>query len=124
MSVDPLDVAVGYLVSKGFDLDDAEETVKSYDLSEMDFDEVSFVPKGANQKAHVVLWKSDSTQDTDPTRLEVMRKLEDMRKHVGKLLLEKRAKARLSELRKADPMTSYEQAVTVVLDEDPDLYQP
>jgi hypothetical protein len=49
---------------------------------------------------------------------------EVIRKHAGNLVLAERAEARLSELRKADPMTTYEQAVTVVLNEDPDLYQP
>lgn len=51
-------------------------------------------------------------------------KAEVIRKHAGNLVLAERAEARLGELRKADPMTSYEQAVAVVLDEDPGLYQP
>jgi hypothetical protein len=29
------------------------------DLSDLEFDEVSFVPRGANQKANVTLWKSE-----------------------------------------------------------------
>jgi hypothetical protein len=49
---------------------------------------------------------------------------EVIRKHAGNLTLAERAEARLGELRKADPMASYEQAVTVVLNEDPDLYRP
>jgi hypothetical protein len=49
---------------------------------------------------------------------------EVIRKHAGNLVLAERAEARLGELRKADPMTTYEQAVTVVLSEDPSLYQP
>jgi hypothetical protein len=49
---------------------------------------------------------------------------EVIRKHAGNLVLAERAEARLSELRKADPMATYEQAVTVVLGEDPSLYQP
>jgi hypothetical protein len=51
-------------------------------------------------------------------------KAEVIRKHAGNLVLAERAEARLSELRKADPLTSYEQAVAVVLGEDPGLYQP
>lgn len=51
-------------------------------------------------------------------------KAEVMRKHVGNLVLAERAEARLGELRKADPLTSYEQAVAVVLGDDPSLYQP
>jgi len=47
---------------------------------------------------------------------------EVIRKEAENLLLAERAEARLSELRKADPLTTYEQAVTVVLDEDPGLY--
>jgi hypothetical protein len=108
------DAAVGYLICKGYDLEDAEETAKTYNLSDMDFDEVSFVRRGANQKAHVVLWKSDQ----DNNRAEVIRK------HAGNLVLAERAEARLSELRKAEPMATYEQAVAVVLNEDPSLYQP
>jgi hypothetical protein len=50
-------------------------------------------------------------------------KAEVIRKHAGNLVLAERAEARLSELRKADPMTTYEQAVSVVLNEEPDLYQ-
>jgi hypothetical protein len=54
------DVGVGYLIAKhGYDLDQAEEAVRTFDLSEIDIDEISFVKRGANQKAHVVLWKSD-----------------------------------------------------------------
>jgi hypothetical protein len=49
---------------------------------------------------------------------------EVIRKHAGNLVLAEHAEARLSELRKADPSTTYEQAVAVVLDEDPGLYQP
>ena len=51
-------------------------------------------------------------------------KAEVIRKTAGNLVLAERAEARLGELRKADPMTSYEQAVAVVLGEDPSLYQP
>lgn len=51
-------------------------------------------------------------------------KAEVIRKHAGNLVLAERAEARLSELRRADPTTSYEQAVAVVLGEDPGLYQP
>jgi hypothetical protein len=47
-----------------------------------------------------------------------------IRKHAANVVLAERAEARLGELRKADPMTTYEQAVAVVLGEDPDLYQP
>jgi hypothetical protein len=53
-----------------------------------------------------------------------MDKVEVMRKYQGDLALAERAEARLGELRKADPRTTYEQAVMVVLSEDPDLYQP
>jgi hypothetical protein len=49
---------------------------------------------------------------------------EVIRKHAGNLVLAERAEARLGELRKADPLATYEQAVSVVLDEDPALYQP
>jgi hypothetical protein len=49
---------------------------------------------------------------------------EVIRKHQGNLVLAERAETRLGELRKADPITSYEQAVSVVLGEDPSLYQP
>jgi hypothetical protein len=51
-------------------------------------------------------------------------KAEVIRKHAGNLVLAERAEARLSELRKTNSMTSYEQAVAVVLGEDPSLYQP
>ena len=49
---------------------------------------------------------------------------EVIRKHAGNLALAERAEARLGELRKADPLMTYEQAVAVVLDEDPSLYRP
>jgi hypothetical protein len=49
---------------------------------------------------------------------------EVIRKSAGNLVLAERAEARLSELRKVDPMATYEQAVSVVLNEDPGLYQP
>ena len=47
-----------------------------------------------------------------------------MRKHRGNVVLAEQAEARLSELRQADPMATYEQAVAVVLNEQPELYVP
>jgi hypothetical protein len=102
-----------------------------HNLSDMEFDEVSFVHKGANQKAKIVLWKSD---DLEPDHRDVTEgyaiskqytaQAEVIRKQAGNLVLAERAEARLSELRKSAPLTSYEQAVAVVLNEDPSLYQP
>lgn len=94
------------------------------DLSDLDFDEVSFVPKGANQKAHVVLWKSEDVAEGYAISTRALAKAAVIRKHAGNVVLAERAEARLHELRKADPMTTYEQAVTVVLNEHPELYQP
>jgi hypothetical protein len=54
----------------------------------------------------------------EETRQEVIRK------HAGDLALAEQTENRLSELRKSDPMTTFEQAMAVVLDEDPGLYQP
>jgi hypothetical protein len=110
-----------------------------HNLSDMDFDEISFVPRGANQEAHVVLWKSEdalarSQSDGEPDPQDVTEgyaivkseetRQEILHKRLGMLVLAERAEARLSELRKADPLATYEQAVSVVLDEDPGLYQP
>jgi hypothetical protein len=80
VQVDPADVAVGLLIAKhGMDLEEAEETVKTFNLSDMEFDEVSFVERGANQRAHVVLWKSDEPvskqQNTAAPGPEVARQL-------------------------------------------------
>jgi hypothetical protein len=81
-------------------------------------------------KAKVTLSKSDAAPDHgDVTEGYAISKAytaraEVIRKHAGNLVLAERAEARLSELRKADPMATYEQAVSVVLDEDPGLYQP
>jgi hypothetical protein len=101
------------------------------DLTDMDFDEISFVPQGANQAAHVVLWKSE---DGGPDPRDVtegyaiatreLARAKVMRKHRGNVVLAERAEVRLQELRQADPMTTYEQAVAVVLNEDPELYVP
>jgi hypothetical protein len=93
-------------------------------LSDLEFDEVSFVPKGANQKAHVTLWKSEDVAEGYAISTRELAKAAVIRKQVGNLVLADRAEARLSELRKADPLTTYEQAVSVVLNEQPDLYQP
>jgi hypothetical protein len=49
---------------------------------------------------------------------------EVMRRHLGNVVLAEHAEARLDQLRKAEPRTTYEQAVAVVLNEDPELYQP
>jgi hypothetical protein len=94
------------------------------DLSDLDFDEVSFVPRGANQKAYVTLWKSGDVAEGYEISKREIAKAEVIRKHAANVVLAERAEARLSELRKADPMTTYEQAVTIVLNEDPGLYQP
>jgi hypothetical protein len=99
-------------------------TEQANDLSDMDFDEVSFVPKGANQSAHVVLWKSEDVAEGYAISTRELAKAAVIRKHAANVVLAERAEARLSELRKADPMASFEQAVTVVLNEQPDLYQP
>jgi hypothetical protein len=82
-------------------------------------------------KAKVTLSKSD-TGPPDPRDMSEgyaistrhLARAEVIRRHAGNLVLAERAEARLGELRKADPMTSYEQAVAVVLNEDPDLYEP
>jgi hypothetical protein len=42
-------------------------------LTDLEFDEVSFVRRGANQKAHVVLFKSDQTPGTADDPYESMR---------------------------------------------------
>jgi hypothetical protein len=82
-------------------------------------------------KAKITLSKSDTGEPDhrDVTEGYAISKAytaraEVIRKHAGNLALAERAEARLSELRKTDPMATYEQAVAVVLDEDPDLYQP
>jgi hypothetical protein len=38
-------------------------------LTDMEFDEVSFVKRGANQKAHVALWKSDAPAPCEPDEI-------------------------------------------------------
>jgi hypothetical protein len=94
------------------------------DLSDLEFDEVSFVRVGANQQAHVTLWKSEDAPRGYEIVTQELAKAAVIRKHAANMVLAERAEARLSELRKADPLTTYEQAVAVVLNEDPGLYQP
>jgi hypothetical protein len=94
------------------------------DLTDLDFDEISFVPKGANQKANVVLFKAEDVPEGYAISTRALAKAAVVRKYLGNVLLAERAEARLSELRKAEPLTTYEQAVAVVLDENPELYQP
>lgn len=112
-------------------------TEQRYRVSDMDIDEISFVQRGANRSshddtgAHIVLHKSD---DKPPDPRDVTEgfaiatraagQAEVMRRHLGNLALAEHAETRLSELRRADPKTTFEQAVTVVLGEDPGLYQP
>ena len=77
-------------------------------------------------KAKVTLSKSD--EQLVPEGYAIVKreeaKAEVIRKTVGNLALAEKAEARLGELRKADPLTTYEEAVSVVLDENPDLYVP
>jgi hypothetical protein len=46
------------------------------ELSRMEIDEVSFVERGANQRAHVALWKSD---DAQPEKVPIWRLAESLR---------------------------------------------
>ena len=66
-----------------------------YRLSDMEFDEISFVPEGANKKAYIVLIKSDEPAD-------------------------KVAKA----LQNCDPQLSHAQAISKALEGNPGLYSP
>jgi hypothetical protein len=99
------------------------------DLTDMEFDEISFVPKGANQKADVVLFKSaapDAQLVSEGYDLVTRRlaQVEVLRRHQANLVLAERAEARLEQLRNTNAGATYEQAVSTVLNEDPSLYQP
>jgi hypothetical protein len=60
-----------------------------YDLSGMEFDEVSFVREGANQKAHVVLFKSDDPTDRVVADLE--HSIAKLQQATGRVPIYKRA---------------------------------
>jgi hypothetical protein len=106
----------------------------AFSLSDMNFDEVSFVRSGANQKAHVVLWKSDTEhQDDLPHVLAWWQRTANEYEHVlhkseeqpvstatGTKLWDLLAVAR--ELQEANPGLNVAQAISKALERDPGLY--
>jgi hypothetical protein len=77
----------------------------TYSLSDMNFDEVSFVHRGANQRAHVVLHKSEDTVGTGTVKQ-------------WDLL------AYARQLQEANPGLNVAQAISKALEHDPGLYDP
>jgi hypothetical protein len=67
------------------------------DLFDMEFDEISFVKSGANQKADVVLWKSDREESTVDA--------------AAKLLMD------------SEPYLTHAEAVSKIYQARPDLYE-
>lgn len=79
---------------------------QAHSLSDMSVDEISFVPRGANQKAHVVLFKSAD----DPPETE----LDQLAKELREKDIEEWGDAALTP----------EEALLKALDQHPELYDP
>jgi len=73
----------------------------------MEFDEVSFVKAGANQRAHVALWKSDDRDNHEP----VVKEDDSTVDVAANLLLD------------SEPSLTRAQAVTQIYEARPDLYE-
>jgi hypothetical protein len=118
---DPRDVAVGYLIAKGgLDLEEAEQTVQRFDLTDMDFDEVSFVRQGANQKAHVVLWKSDEPSADALASVKTGESVEAAYTTAGSRVL---AEELAEQLLAYNPSLTRAQALARTYEANPPLYQ-
>jgi hypothetical protein len=89
---------------------DLESHKRATRLSNMDFDEVSLVTSGANQRAHVVLWKSDSLGDSGADDESVVKE-DSIADAAAKLLLD------------SDPSLTRAQAVSQIYEARPDLYE-
>jgi hypothetical protein len=73
-------------------------------LTDMQFDEVSFVPRGANQKARVALWKADQEPEEVERPMAIVESTAEL-------------------LMNSDPNLTRAQAVSKVLKSCPDLYE-
>jgi hypothetical protein len=113
-------------------------------LSDMDFDEVSFVRRGANQKAHVVLFKSGDPYPLEDA-VEMLRDAEPGLTHAQAItkvyqscqeLYAESVQPRNASVAKANPQLeeiaksiqqrdegTRAQAVLKALESDPELYQ-
>jgi hypothetical protein len=106
----------------------------AFSLSDMNFDEVSFVQRGANQKAHVVLWKSDTEhQDDLPHVLNWWQRTAKDYEHVLHKSEEQPVSTATTtklwdllsvarELQEANPGMNVAEAIAKSLERDPGLY--
>jgi hypothetical protein len=81
-------------------------------VSDMEFDEVSFVEKGANQEAKIVLWKSEDR----PVPMEVDKLAQELRE-------QERSKSDLIPAPELDAVMTYAEAVAKVYERQPELYE-